>query len=270
MKGWRGSIEASLRVCGPGRSALLLLLMVAVHFSASGRRLRPLLARRLLRLFGAPDPIRLSLRRPRCSVWLRPFDGGDVQSFLEVFVRRIYPIPEGGVVVDAGANIGLFSVFAFVEDDPEYLVAIEPDSGNVRLLRRNLARFGERAVVLEAALWSKEGRARFAVTGQSNLGHLVSASGIEAVSSGESFVRTVAPDSAGVPSPETIDYLKLDIEGSERAVLDEYLRRMSPGALLVGELHGAATIDRFGPVLRDRWELVEDNSPDALVFRWTP
>lgn len=270
MTGWRESIRGAVRVCGVGRSAALLLLMLAYHYSAPTRRIRPRFAGWLLGLFGGREPVVLRLRRPRCNVWLRPFNGGDVQSFLEVFVRRLYPIPDGDVVLDAGANIGLFSVFALQEGTVKRLVAVEPDSDNVRLLRRNLDRWKQRVEIVEGALWSEDGRALFAKTNQSNVGHMASASGVEAAASGEVYVKTVSADNENLPRPEAIDYLKLDIEGAEGAVLGTYIRKMAPEAVLVGELHGEENINRFRPILRDKWTLIEDGPADCVVFSWSP
>lgn len=268
MSGWKESIAAAWRVCGLRLSSVLLLAMVAYNFSARHRRIRPAFARWLLSLVGAPRPVRIQLRRPRCAIWLRPFDAGDVQSFIEVFVSRCYPAPNGGIVVDAGANVGLFSVFALEEADPDEVVAIEPDADNVRLLRRNLLVYGRRCRIVEAAIWSREGRAFFLPAAQSNLGRLADPNDPwEARSPKAVPVRTVCPESADLPPPQTIDYLKLDVEGAEDTVLGHYLNRLPAGCRLVAELHGEALIERYRPKLSHHWRVIEED-PSRLVFSW--
>src|SRR5262249_44400474 len=58
-------------------------------------------------------------------------------------------------VIDAGANVG-YSAAWFLSTFPSAVVcSIEPDRDNIALLRRNLAPYGDRAMVLHAALWSE-------------------------------------------------------------------------------------------------------------------
>lgn len=66
----------------------------------------------------------------------------------EIFQRRDYlrgdlTIPAGATIVDVGANIGFFSMFALQEAAPgARLVALEPIAENFQRLQRNLAEAG--------------------------------------------------------------------------------------------------------------------------------
>src|SRR5262245_39405422 len=74
----------------------------------------------------------------------------------EIFATGLYEPPAGlrlGAalrVVDAGANIGLFGLFAFERWEVRRLQSYEPDPGNAALLRANAACQAERWKVTEA------------------------------------------------------------------------------------------------------------------------
>ena len=68
----------------------------------------------------------------------------------EIFVRRSYVqcgicVPQRGrpLIVDAGANIGLFSLFALSENDQASVIAIEPAPAAFDTLERNLSFYKE-------------------------------------------------------------------------------------------------------------------------------
>ena len=99
----------------------------------------------------------------------------------EVFNQRCYSppgylLPAGGLVVDVGANIGLFSLWAAQQIAPGgTLLACEPAPACVTVLKRNLARHapGVDARVLPLALGSAAGQAQLTfysrLTGWSSL-----------------------------------------------------------------------------------------------------
>ncbi len=59
-------------------------------------------------------------------------------------------------IVDCGANIGATGFLLLNAFPDARLVAIEPDAGNYDVLRKNLEQFGERAIALNAAVWSRD------------------------------------------------------------------------------------------------------------------
>ncbi len=118
------------------------------------------------------------------------------------------------VIVDAGANIGVETV-RFRHFHPEArIVAIEPDSGNFAVLKRNTGADGK-IELLHSGLWSHKCRL-----------HIIpgaSAEGFRAEeASGEPQPGDV--DAVSIPSImesfglDEIDILKLDIEGAEYQV----------------------------------------------------
>jgi FkbM family methyltransferase len=267
VTGWWQYTVAGIEACGPRLSAVILLLLVTYHYSDPRRRIRRGVAYALLRLLGAPEPLRLTVKRPACQVWLRPFSSGDVQSFVEIFMRRCYPAPGGGTVLDAGAHIGLFSVFALEGGSADHVIAVEPDVENIGLLRRNLAGYCDAVSIVEAALWPREGFHTFVRGTESNLGHMANVEPEDGSVAVTCAVRTVSPDSDELPPPEMIDYLKLDVEGAEDLVLEEYIYRVHAGSQIVAELHGPKIVERFRPLLQDAWRVIEEDE-SRLVFQW--
>jgi FkbM family methyltransferase len=88
----------------------------------------------------------------------------DVRVIRQIFLKEEYRdlSHEDDVrwIIDCGANIGC-SAFYFLSKYPQArLVAIEPDEGNFRLLRRNLEPWGERALVVQGGIWSSDQRLR--------------------------------------------------------------------------------------------------------------
>ena len=109
----------------------------------AGRRRSRLAAPLALRVHAVEDRhISHSIREKGC--W-EPFETALFQQFIGV----------GDSVVDAGANLGYFSVLASaLVGEQGRVVAFEPEPRNAALLRDNLALngFSERCLVYEAAL----------------------------------------------------------------------------------------------------------------------
>ena len=67
----------------------------------------------------------------------------DISSFYQVFVEKSYAflmskINKSDIVIDAGANIGMFSIMASIlVGKTGKVIAIEPDPENLKILKRN-------------------------------------------------------------------------------------------------------------------------------------
>jgi len=148
-----------------------------------------------------------------------------------------------GVVVDAGAHVGVFALLASAH--ARQVVALEAHPGNAALLQENIARNRRENVLAEhAALGSLNGTASFVE------GPISSAGSLAAEGRGRFDVPSRTLDSV-VASSGPVDLLKLDVEGAEFDVLeaasDDTLRQI--GAI-VGELHLEARADRLEPLTR--------------------
>jgi FkbM family methyltransferase len=157
---------------------------------------------------GVAHPVHLRLRT------------SDLSTYWKIFVERDYEFelasdPE--VIVDAGANVGFASLWYANRYPRARIIAVEPESSNFEVLRRNAAPYANIAPV-RAALWSSEGNVVVVDPGVGRWGF-----------------RTERPDG---PCPEDsltvraltmdrlmadhgidrIGLLKVDIEGAEREV----------------------------------------------------
>ena len=153
----------------------------------------------------------------------------DVNVFQDVFLKRQYELPRAytgaiGVVIDAGANIGLTSLY-FADRYPRArVIAIEPDHDNYTLLLQNInAR--DNIIPVNAALWWRHGRLTMHDPGIGAWG--LRTRELETDSSNrlppriEAIVPvvTVADVIDSQLASGRVSLLKLDIEGAERDVL---------------------------------------------------
>jgi FkbM family methyltransferase len=135
-------------------------------------------------------------------------------------------------VLDCGANLGLASLYFKRLYPDARITAYEADPALADLCRRNLAENGAGDVAVEtAAVWTSTGTVRFQREGADS-------GAIEGASAG-----LTAP-SAAVASvrlrdllQEPIDLLKLDIEGAERAVLEDCADGLGHVRAMILDLH---------------------------------
>lgn len=187
------------------------------------------------------DPGALLELHPRNLLhpFLLPGDRAARRSFVDVVLRELYgvqpPREPPGVIVDGGAHVGDSTAWLLTRYPSARVVAVEPAADSHRLLVRNAAPYGERAVPVRAALWGETGRVTLTDPGAST--------GVRATDAhrvGER-VRALTPsellDELGLAR---IDLLKLDVEGAERSLFsapsaDDWLERT--GSVLI-EIHG--------------------------------
>ena len=160
----------------------------------------------------------------------------DVHMFEEVFVDGEYRIPETPDpqwIVDAGAHIGCASVFFAVRHPDARIVAIEPESGNLELLRRNTAPYPNIEVVA-GALWHE--RATLSIEDGGN-------SSAFRVREGPGDIPAMTlPDVLRRIGASRVDILKMDVEGAEKEIFAEPPPWLADVGVLMIELH-----DRFRP-----------------------
>lgn len=166
----------------------------------------------------------------------------DVSTFREIFLRQEYAInlPETlkpKVIIDAGANIGFTSLFFLRRYAPERIISLEPDSGNFELLKKNTEKYPA-IVPVQKALWYKEGAIEIIDKGYGLRGFTVE----DAINSKTSLPATTFDNVLTTHKLETIDIVKMDIEGSEKEVFEGDTRWLANTRCLIIELH-----DRMKP-----------------------
>ncbi len=118
-------------------------------------------------------------------------------------------------IIDAGANIGLFTLIYSVKYPNAKIIAIEPESGNYKLLLKNTEDM-ENVICLKGGVWSKNVAIDILETSDKREWGFIAqecltptGSEIEGIS-----IKTIV-DRFRMPR---IDILKMDIEGSEYEV----------------------------------------------------
>lgn len=148
----------------------------------------------------------------------------DVPTFWQIFLREIYAVqPEYHIIVDAGANIGAFSLYALLRAPHCHVVAVEPAPDSCERTRSMLIRHGvaHRCTMHQAALGDSVGMTTIQMSGGSQFRQTGVKQGVE--------VPMITFDHLLRPF-ESVDLLKIDTEGAEYAALPsaspEILRRI--------------------------------------------
>lgn len=168
--------------------------------------------------------------------WL-PAPGHRLLTFLtwEVTVQHDYTngsvrVKPGDVVVDCGAHVGVFSRYA-LNSGAGQVIAIEPDPINVACLRDNFREeiASGRLVLMPVGVWHENARLNLITHDDNSAAH----SFVFAGDHGSDGLIEVRPlddivDELGL---ERVDFIKMDIEGSERFALQgarKTLKRFQP------------------------------------------
>ena len=170
----------------------------------------------------------------------------DVPTFEQVFINGEYDFDVTSsprAIVDAGANIGLASVYFASKFPDARIVAVEPEESNLEILRRNIAPYPNITLVC-GALWHENATIDLVDPGLGNWGFMVQAGdGAETYGPAVHAVRGMTVDALmNEQGIDHIDILKIDIEGSEREVFRDPSAWIGAVDALIVELH-----DRMKP-----------------------
>ena len=187
-------------------------------------------------LISVADARRARLRSVRLLKTSFSFPSVFEMRFLveEVVVFRHYavwpPAREHPLIIDGGANVGLVTLYYKRLFPGARILSIEPHPVTARYLRRNVEAGGLQDVeVVERALAGQPGS--YALTG-TNLTASLSSTPTE-----DSATVEAVSLSSLVSESETIDILKLDIEGCELGVLRSFAEDLSRIDQIVAEIH---------------------------------
>lgn len=150
----------------------------------------------------------------------------------EIFVDEVYrqSLRQDPYVIDCGANIGLSIIYMKQLYPKATIIAFEPDERNFELLQKNIASMGYKEVtVRKEAVWIEDTELQFADTGSMS-------SRIEQNSSINT--KTVKAISLKSLLTQPVDFLKLDIEGAEYAVLKDIKEQLPLVKNMFLEYHG--------------------------------
>lgn len=175
---------------------------------------------------------------------------------IEILIKKTYHLkfysnsPE--CIVDAGANLGLATLYFYSLYPSARFFCYEPSSETFRFLKRNLEANKVPHVAFQKALADYNGRAAFLTTRSSMERQLDSLSSTPAATADCSETVEVATlqsefRSLGIG---TVDLLKFDVEGAEAALLRGLGDDLRHVRALVGEVHSAALAEETASILR--------------------
>jgi FkbM family methyltransferase len=172
--------------------------------------------------------------------------------FHEVWVNRAYSPPgyeiqRGDTVIDVGANIGAFAMFAATRAPDVKVYSFEPVASNVAWLRKNVEDSGLSNVqVFQQAVAGSSGqRPLFIEPGNCMFHSLFCNQAIDGGKRGQEMVECTTLDEIFTAHRiKCCQVLKLDCEGAELEILES----TSPETLkqvrkVVGEYHGSYKLD---------------------------
>jgi FkbM family methyltransferase len=155
--------------------------------------------------------------------------GSLADILVEQQMHEYGPLPAGGIILDCGAHIGLFTKQA-LQDGAAKVVAIEPDPTHLECLRRNFSdeiRAG-RVTIYPEGVWNK--RDVLVLYNHAQPGASFVKDDDHADPGTRVPVTTIDTIVAELRLPR-VDMIKMDIEGSERQAIRgarETLRRFGP------------------------------------------
>jgi FkbM family methyltransferase len=249
-----------------GLSAFKLLLLTAQQ---SRPGMSPL-CMLLLRPFMRNDEILIRYKQANRSfnVFLRMVDReSDLHSMLEVAVRNVYPLDPAyaaDLVIDGGANVGLFSLQAAAVYPSADIVACEPLPRNIAQTDRHLICNRVTAELLPVCIGGSRRTISFYCR-EANSSSFDSAKPYDRML--EIDVLRLSDVLGERPAKRIL--IKLDIEGMEVEALESFIPGERRAVLIFGELHGhrqhRAAIERL--FAQEGWSIqFGDLSGDDAIF----
>jgi FkbM family methyltransferase len=177
-----------------------------------------------LRGFKAKGTYQLNIRNYKKPVYLR-FSTSDIEVFDQIIISEEFePFVAKNrnekikIIIDAGANIGLSSIYFSIHYPEAKIFAIEPERENFRIMKRNFHNVWNFVLIMKA-VWNNDETLFIKDRGTGNWGFSTSAKredpkGVEIEGlSINSIIRRYKMDK--------IDILKLDIEGAEKELFEK-------------------------------------------------
>lgn len=186
-------------------------------------------------------PIEFSINRDEIKF---PFNirlgTSDLWAYEQLFGDEAYTIEFNKlpkIIVDAGANIGLASVYFANKFPGAKIIAIEPELSNFKLLQKNISQY-ENISAIQAALWNKNDTIDLIDPGLGYWAFQTIGAADSTSAKKHSKVKAITMDQLiREYNLEYIDILKMDIEGAEKEVLESADPWIDKIGVLIIELH---------------------------------
>lgn len=189
----------------------------------------------------------------------------------ETFLENIYApllVPDG-VYIEAGANIGMFTILAY--PSAKKIFAVEPSAPHLETLNKMLDfnEMKDKVTVVPVAISNKNGEMKFYHTENSTMNSLTP--GLLGKNTGEEIVKTVTIKKLFEDNAiDHVDLFNLDVEGAEFDILssDEFTEIAPKIKTIVVEYHDWTnkTFVQIITMLEDRGFTVTQAKTQAMVF----
>jgi len=168
-------------------------------------------------------------------------DTSDINVFAEIFLFRDYnnklPVVNPKTIVDAGANVGFATLWFHHKYPNAYIIAVEPEFSNFQLLSSN-TRSINNITLLNKGLWHKNTHLEIINKNGSKYGFITRENTSATSGSIETCTLENIYDLFKEQDYQTIDILKIDIEGAENRLFsanyDSWLKNVK---IIIIELH---------------------------------
>lgn len=202
--------------------------------------------------------------------------GGDWVVTQGVWIHQDYwfqGLKECRTILDLGANIGAAAVWFNALCPGAEFVCVEANPENVPLLRKNLERNSVRARVVECAVSTRQGTARFGI----GIDHGISALEGSGFHADARYLRHVDVETRRVPDIldeagwATVDLIKMDLEGLEAALLADMHDWCERVNAIVLEVHANTSPQALASLLEPLgWSLEALHDTGELTCLATP
>lgn len=166
----------------------------------------------------------------------------DTKVFQQIFESGDYDfnltrIPN--VIVDAGANIGLASIYLANKFPYSKIIAIEPEENNYEILKQNVEQYAN-IIPVRAALWHIDTILNVVDIGRGEWSYMTQTRGEINKDCSDFLHETRAITVNTLMNQHAIDHIdifKIDIEGAEREVFSDTSSWIEKVDILIVELH---------------------------------
>jgi len=151
--------------------------------------------------------------------WILRPKKGELSILNEVLYHKIYTeqFPINGVVVDIGAHIGIFTIYAASRS--EKVLCYEPDPRNSEVLKRNVELNSLKNVkIFQQAVGDRKGTRKLSICATKSYGHTLYESDALDIAGAIDVESTTLQDILISNGLKRIDFLKVHCEGAEREI----------------------------------------------------
>ncbi|MBP6385394.1 MAG: FkbM family methyltransferase [Pseudarcicella sp.] len=171
-------------------------------------------------------------------VYLRP-NTSDKSIFELIFIDNEYKMFQDitpKTIIDAGANIGLSTVFFKNKFPNANVICIEPDASNFEVLAQNTKPYGNDITLIQKGLWNKITKTK--ISDKYNMGKWAMVIEEDLNNSADSLDTITIDKIMEDHKLERIDLLKIDIETAEKYVfMNNYENWLPKTKMIIIELH---------------------------------